>query len=490
MELRSGSTIGRTPDSSKYCREYNWAPTDWLDSPFTPSFSGLDNADNNQDVVTSDIADRRFRADLVDDSSRVSTIPGGAAPAQPPPAPAPGPAQPPPATAAPAEDSDSDGDFCVVDEALTAAAAEARKIHNQQRLRATDPSPLTTPPAVLRQRAALAEKEREETKAHLAKARAEKEEADARLKAQKAEANAAAMKEKEGAEARLASLSLAKKKEADRRVKAQKDEADAAVRKAKQAAQARLSRLKAETEELKAAALKEKEASDAQLARLETQKLKVPWFWEGDDITTVVDRIKAPKEWKEVTGLFLGSLGEPNISKLQSIVRVQRIQNLALWQPYQAMKRTLLVRAKKEKVHKRRADGYERYGVFHGSDAITVQKIIHQGFNRSFAGRNATAYGKGVYFATNSQYSDRYTHLSSSGTKVMLICSVLVGEYCTGRRDQLTPDIRNTQTHQLHDSTTDTMDDARRQMFVVFKDPQAYPVSVVHFRFHSQRPDL
>ena len=138
MELRSGSTIGRTPDSSKYCREYNWAPTDWLDSPFTPSFSGLDNADNNQDVVTSDIADRRFRADLVDDSSRVSTIPGGAAPAQPPPAPAPGPAQPPPATAAPAEDSDSDGDFCVVDEALTAAAAEARKIHNQQRLRATE----------------------------------------------------------------------------------------------------------------------------------------------------------------------------------------------------------------------------------------------------------------------------------------------------------------------------------------------------------------
>lgn len=37
--------------------------------------------------------------------------------------------------------------------------------------------------------------------------------------------------------------------------------------------------------------------------------------------------------------------------------------------------------------------------LFHGTQPSTVPQICERGFNRSYCGRNATAYGKGVYFA-------------------------------------------------------------------------------------------
>ena len=38
--------------------------------------------------------------------------------------------------------------------------------------------------------------------------------------------------------------------------------------------------------------------------------------------------------------------------------------------------------------------------LFHGTEKATIPKI-----NRSFCGKNATAYGKGVYFAVGASYS-------------------------------------------------------------------------------------
>ena len=63
---------------------------------------------------------------------------------------------------------------------------------------------------------------------------------------------------------------------------------------------------------------------------------------------------------------------------------------------------------------------------FHGSDADTLMnKISAQGFNRSFAGKNATMYGKGVYFARGSYYSARttYSRPDAQGVQRMLMCA-------------------------------------------------------------------
>ena len=48
---------------------------------------------------------------------------------------------------------------------------------------------------------------------------------------------------------------------------------------------------------------------------------------------------------------------------------------------------------------------FERVWLFHGTDEGTVPKITSMGFNRSFCGKNATLYGKGVYFARDASYS-------------------------------------------------------------------------------------
>ena len=82
--------------------------------------------------------------------------------------------------------------------------------------------------------------------------------------------------------------------------------------------------------------------------------------------------------------------------------------------------------------------------LFHGSDVDTVPKITQMGFNRSFCGKNATMYGKGVYFARESEYSARtaYSVPDKHGVQYMFLCRVVVGEYCQGVQDALTPAVR------------------------------------------------
>ena len=56
--------------------------------------------------------------------------------------------------------------------------------------------------------------------------------------------------------------------------------------------------------------------------------------------------------------------------------------------------------------------------LFHGTTADTVPKITQQGFNRAFAGKNAVAYGRGVYYARDASYSDHYAVADASGNNI------------------------------------------------------------------------
>ena len=118
--------------------------------------------------------------------------------------------------------------------------------------------------------------------------------------------------------------------------------------------------------------------------------------------------------------------------------------------------------------------------LFHGTDESTVHKIIHQGFKRSFCGRNMTLYGKGVYFARDSSYSSspQYSVPNAQGVQHMFLCRVVVGEYCKGVKDALTPAVRN--GSQLFDTTVD--DVANPSIYVAFHDAQAYPEYLVRFK--------
>ena len=74
--------------------------------------------------------------------------------------------------------------------------------------------------------------------------------------------------------------------------------------------------------------------------------------------------------------------------------------------------------------------------------------------------------------------STTYSRPNANGVQHMFLCRVVVGEYCLGKRDALTPDVR--QGHQLYDSTVNNMSDPG--MYVTFHDSQAYPEYLIKFK--------
>jgi poly [ADP-ribose] polymerase 10/14/15 len=83
------------------------------------------------------------------------------------------------------------------------------------------------------------------------------------------------------------------------------------------------------------------------------------------------------------------------------VLSVQRVQNGPMWQSYAVKRQSVLLREDPAIAAAR----FERDCLFHGTDEGTVDKIVTMGFNRSFCGKNATMYGKGVYFARDASYS-------------------------------------------------------------------------------------
>jgi poly [ADP-ribose] polymerase 10/14/15 len=150
---------------------------------------------------------------------------------------------------------------------------------------------------------------------------------------------------------------------------------------------------------------------------------------------------------------------------------------------------------------------FTRRWVFHGCPKDIVPKIIQQGFNRSFCGANATLYGKGTYFARDAAYSasPRYSREDAeTGLCYMFLCRAVVGEYHVGRKDQVTPDVRDAEKHLLYDSTvalfperwgdapylTKGDDLSNPSVYVTYHDAQAYPEYLVAFKRKEDPADI
>ena len=214
----------------------------------------------------------------------------------------------------------------------------------------------------------------------------------------------------------------------------------------------------------------------------ETEALDPPNHWENMPDAAKVYKIEVDSETKKnerdpVLASFLATL--PSETRVYNI---QRIQNLALWQSYIVKRRAVYHREtghfpsddSKESQQEVLAK-IERKWMFHGCDADVVDKILQQGFNRSFCGKNATLYGKGVYFARDSAYSSAtvYAKPDAEGRQYILASRVIVGDYCKGKEDALTPDVRDQSTQSLYDSTVDNVENP--SVFVTYHDAQAYP---------------
>ncbi|XP_022370811.1 poly [ADP-ribose] polymerase 15 isoform X2 [Enhydra lutris kenyoni] len=215
---------------------------------------------------------------------------------------------------------------------------------------------------------------------------------------------------------------------------------------------------------------REKSASPVlQPTRFETAcNLPEHWADMNQQLSCVIELLPGHSEYDTVKDKFSETCPSYKIEK------IERIQNVCIWQSYQIKKN-----------HMDMKNGHtdnERI-LFHGTDADSVPYVNEHGFNRSYAGKNGAAYGRGTYFAVNAKYSanDKYSIPDSNGRKHVYVVRVLTGVYTCGHARLVTPPSKNPHNPtDLFDSVTD--DTQHPRLFVVFSDNQAYPEYLITFR--------
>ncbi|XP_076799528.1 protein mono-ADP-ribosyltransferase PARP14-like [Clavelina lepadiformis] len=176
------------------------------------------------------------------------------------------------------------------------------------------------------------------------------------------------------------------------------------------------------------------------------------------------------KEYSDVCDFFAATINKPIQFKL-----IERIQNYTLYTQFVAQKEKVETRMKS-----RRKQGPATKLLFHGTSADTTEKICKDGFDRSFAGKNGTAYGKGVYFATTAKLSCGFAKPDPKHERKMFLAEVITGEFCKGGQQLFTPPTISGSKDDRYDSVVDNEENSK--MFVVFKDASAYPLYLITFK--------
>ncbi|XP_078482956.1 protein mono-ADP-ribosyltransferase PARP15-like [Ciona intestinalis] len=172
--------------------------------------------------------------------------------------------------------------------------------------------------------------------------------------------------------------------------------------------------------------------------------------------TTEMKRLASDsKEYNAVVAAFQKS--NPPVNK---IVLIERIQNPSLYKQYEGKREAMVDKVQNSVIERE---------LFHGTTEEASNKIINNYFNRSYAGKHATSYGEGVYFALNSSYSHKFCRRD---VRHMLVVKVLTGDYCLGTKQMKEPpkiDGTNRAYHSLVNNVNNPT------IFVVFNDASAYP---------------
>ncbi|XP_035531363.1 protein mono-ADP-ribosyltransferase PARP14-like [Morone saxatilis] len=198
----------------------------------------------------------------------------------------------------------------------------------------------------------------------------------------------------------------------------------------------------------------------------------LPLYWDnmatGEDFQTFVLQHSSP-EYRTVKEAFKRTVPK-------TVMKIERLQNVHLRRAYEVQKKHISDKNKLE-------GGAGEKLLYHGTTHENCDSIMKTGFNRRFAGQNATAYGQGTYFAVNASYSANptYSRPAADGSQLMFVARVLTGIFTVGRSDMKVPPPRNDQQpHNRCDSVVDAI--ANPNMYVVFHDNQVYPDYLITFK--------
>ncbi|XP_068102336.1 protein mono-ADP-ribosyltransferase PARP14-like isoform X2 [Hyperolius riggenbachi] len=197
-------------------------------------------------------------------------------------------------------------------------------------------------------------------------------------------------------------------------------------------------------------------------------QLELPQHWDPmpNENVKLVPLAAGSKEYTDVETEFRKTCA-------MRIVKIERVQNRHMWINYQI---------KKQSIDEKNGTTNNEMRLFHGLDGSTVKSVNHNGFNRSYAGKNAACYGNGTYFAVQASYSahDTYSRPDANRIKHMYLARVATGMSCVGHSGLVAPPVKNSANPtDLYDSVTDSTPNP--VMYIIFNDIQAYPEYLITF---------
>ncbi|KAM4523815.1 protein mono-ADP-ribosyltransferase PARP12 isoform 2-T2 [Fundulus diaphanus] len=194
----------------------------------------------------------------------------------------------------------------------------------------------------------------------------------------------------------------------------------------------------------------------------------VPDNWDKTQIPpTGFSRVALPRtsdEFQRLETLFCTT------QRGFDIIKIERIQNKALWEVFQWQKNQMKNNNGGREVEEKQ--------LFHGTNSKYVDAICLNNFDWRICGVNGTAYGKGSYFARDAKYSHSYT--GDSDVKTMFINRVLVGSYTKGESSYVRPPSKDGGDINFYDSCVN--DVTTPSIFVVFEKHQIYPEYLLQYK--------
>ncbi|XP_024588979.1 poly [ADP-ribose] polymerase 11 isoform X2 [Neophocaena asiaeorientalis asiaeorientalis] len=219
----------------------------------------------------------------------------------------------------------------------------------------------------------------------------------------------------------------------------------------------------------------------------ENEAIPMPLHWENVNTDLPYQLIplhSQTHEYNEVASLF-GKTVDRN-----RIKRIQRIQNLDLWE--------FFCRKKAQLKKKRGVPQINEQMLFHGTSSEFVEAICIHNFDWRINGIHGALFGKGTYFARDAAYASRFCkddvkhgntfqihgvtlqqqHLFRT-YKSMFLARVLIGDYINGDSKYVRPPSKDGSYVNLYDSCVD--DTWNPRVFVVFDANQIYPEYLIDF---------
>ena len=130
----------------------------------------------------------------------------------------------------------------------------------------------------------------------------------------------------------------------------------------------------------------------------DTSALKPPEHWGPVKDPTIAQLHKLKKndpddEYTNVYNAFMSTLKPPKCKRDIKVLKISRIQNLAMWQSFVVKRQTIcyretglssddIVTKENETIRRKALERFERAWLWHGTNAEVMDKIMQQGFNR------------------------------------------------------------------------------------------------------------